>query len=369
MKTIYFVFQNVYVLCLCLLYQTLAEDQNDNVITRSKRNNYQTSYCPPNTECIPINSCTYLSNVINNQCFMQNRYNDLSCGYTGSGMVCCPKSRDYHQEGDYSEHKFVDGVRCGLSHVFAENYQGLGSYPWVARIGFKNTLTNEVKYPCAGSIISNRVILTAAHCALAKAENFKLYAVKVGEYSTNSEIDCGPEFCGLPPQDIQISHVVVHPGYEKQTFKNNIALLVLQKQINYTVTAQPICLPEAWSVTNSNGILVGWGKTAGQTFTPPFQQVLKLPIIDISKCYTIYGKTLPVSDEQLCAGGEYGNDACSGFGGSPLLVKHGETYFQVGILSFGSDQCGKAGVPSVYTNIKKYVNWIKDNMPLLYNNN
>lgn len=32
-----------------------------------------------------------------------------------------------------------------------------------------------------------------------------------------------------------------------------------------TVTAQPICLPESWSVTNNNGILVGWGKTAGQT--------------------------------------------------------------------------------------------------------
>lgn len=31
-----------------------------------------------------------------------------------------------------------------------------------------------------------------------------------------------------------------------------------------TVTAQPICLPESWSVTNNNGLLVGWGKAAGQ---------------------------------------------------------------------------------------------------------
>lgn len=33
---------------------------------------------------------------------------------------------------------------------------------------------------------------------------------------------------------------------------------------NNLVTAQPICLPESWSVTNNNGILVGWGKAAGQ---------------------------------------------------------------------------------------------------------
>lgn len=40
----------------------------------------------------------------------------------------------------------------------------------------------------------------------------------------------------------------------------------------------------------------------------------------------------------------------------------------MGILSFGSDQCGAAGVPSVYTDIKKYVTWIRDNIPVIYDN-
>lgn len=38
---------------------------------------------------------------------------------------------------------------------------------------------------------------------------------------------------------------------------------------------------------------------------------------------------MPISDEQICAGGESGNDACSGFGGAPLIVKHGTTNYQV----------------------------------------
>lgn len=63
--------------------------------------------------------------------------------------------------------------------------------------------------------------------------NFR-YAVRVGEWMTNTAIDCGEEFCGLPVQDIAISHVVVHPGYQKQTYKHNIALLVLRSKINYT---------------------------------------------------------------------------------------------------------------------------------------
>lgn len=79
-----------------------------------------------------------------------------------------------------------------------------------------------------------RVILTTAHCALAKADNYKLHVVRIGEYQTNTQIDCGDEFCGLPIQDIPVSHVVVHPGYKKVTYENNIALIILRYNMNYT---------------------------------------------------------------------------------------------------------------------------------------
>lgn len=67
---------------------------------------------------------------------------------------------------------------------------------------------------------------------------------------------------------------------------------------------------------------------------PPQQQVLRLPITSISECDKVYGQTLPISDEQVCAGGEQGNDACSGFGGAPLLVRHGDTHYQVRLLLY-----------------------------------
>lgn len=57
--------------------------------------------------------------------------------------------------------------------------------------------------------------------------------MRVGEWSTNTDIDCGDEFCGLPVQDIPISHVIVHPGYDKATYKDNIALIVLKSKIKY----------------------------------------------------------------------------------------------------------------------------------------
>lgn len=63
--------------------------------------------------------------------------------------------------------------------------------------------------------------------------------------------------------------------------------------------------------------------------TPPQQQQIRVPIINLQQCVNIYGRTLPINDENLCAGGERGIDACTGFGGGPLLVRHSEIYYQV----------------------------------------
>ncbi|XP_066262787.1 CLIP domain-containing serine protease B4-like isoform X2 [Euwallacea similis] len=347
-----------FAIVVCVVGQVLGGDESP---TRKR------AICPPNSECVPLKSCPILSIILDSQCVVEDKLGEISCGYRGSGLVCCPQMESnsinrVSTQGSFTPGKYVEGVKCGQSQVEGDGYDGIGAFPWIVRVGFRNTLTGEVKFPCTGSIISSKVILTAAHCPLAKAENYKLYIVRIGEYTTNTDIDCGEEFCGLPVQDIPISHVIVHPGYDRQTYKHNIALMVLKSKIKYGVTSQPLCLPESWSVTSNNGILVGWGKTAGQT--APFQQQhLFLPIVSLGQCEKVYGKTLPVTDEQVCAGGERDQDACSGFGGAPLLVKHSETYYQVGILSFGSDQCGAPGVPSVYTSTKKYISWIRENSP------
>lgn len=63
--------------------------------------------------------------------------------------------------------------------------------------------------------------------------------------------------------------------------------------------------------------------------SPYQQQKLFLPILGLRQCEKVYSKTLPITEEQVCAGGEPDQDACSGFGGAPLSVKHGDTYYQV----------------------------------------
>jgi secreted trypsin-like serine protease len=84
----------------------------------------------------------------------------------------------------------------------------------------------------------------------------------------------------------------------------------------------------------------------------------------------------------MCAGGE-GRDVCQvrlnftqtfcifhtnppfqGFGGAPLLVTENGITNQIGIMSFGSENCGGLRIPSVYTSIAHFYNWIQENIPI-----
>lgn len=49
-------------------------------------------------------------------------------------------------------------------------------------------------------------------------------------------------------------------------------------------------------------------------------------------CSKVYGGVAPVTQNQICVGGEAGKDACSGFGGAPLILLDHYTrrrYYQV----------------------------------------
>lgn len=59
-----------------------------------------------------------------------------------------------------------------------------------------------------------------------------------------------------------------------------------------------------------------------------------------------------------------GVDSCNGDSGGPLVYKGPNTdgsWYQVGIVSFGTKQCGK-GTPGVYTRVTSHLDWIKENL-------
>lgn len=56
----------------------------------------------------------------------------------------------------------------------------------------------------------------------------------MGEWDTSEDPDCNDSYCARSVQRIGISHVIVHPDYNRETFKDDIALIILKNPINYT---------------------------------------------------------------------------------------------------------------------------------------
>lgn len=70
--------------------------------------------------------------------------------------------------------------------------------------------------------------------------------------------------------------------------------------------------------SGDSAYVVGFGRTLYSKMSP-IKQKLRLPIYDHEKCRSKFAaKSVQVTDDQLCAGGEFTKDACDG---GELLAK------------------------------------------------
>ena len=120
---------------------------------------------------------------------------------------------------------------CGESHQAQRIVGGteteVNEYPWqvgLVRPGSRRPF-------CGGSIISNRHILTAAHCTIGQATS--RIRVLMGEHDTTDSV-----------ADIKtISAITNHPDYNDNTYVNDVAILTLTSPITFSSIVAPVCLP------------------------------------------------------------------------------------------------------------------------------
>ena len=96
-------------------------------------------------------------------------------------------------------------------------------------------------------------------------------------------------------------------------------------------------------------------------------QVVALNITNINLCQEDYRRqTKLIPESQICAGGEENKDSCNGDSGGGLLKlnkrKGRNFYTVVGLVSFGPEYCGTANRHGVYTKIRAYKDWIRENI-------
>lgn len=227
---------------------------------------------------------------------------------------------------------------------------------------------------CGGFLINKRYVVTAAHCVTGKqvSDVGRLVNVRLGEYNTETAEDCvqleNAKDCADPVQNFGVEEIVIHEGYLSTDISstrrgNDIALLRLSGNAKYSEFVAPICLPsDTFPGTGPNKklLVAGWGRTLVSKRSS-IKQKVSVPSYDFEACRQMYAaRNVDLDETQLCAGGDYAQDSCSGDSGGPLMSRENDAWIAEGIVSFGLG-CG-AERPAVYTKVQAFLPWIRSKL-------
>ncbi|KAI2656410.1 hypothetical protein H4Q32_013338 [Labeo rohita] len=259
------------------------------------------------------------------------------------------------READCSDGSDEEGCNCGVrpykhNRIVGGQNADVGEWPWQVSLHFKTS-----GHVCGASIISNKWLLSAAHCFIQPDSAYKM----TSSWQTYS---------GLRDQNIRdnvqqrtLKTIITHPNYDQMTYDYDISLLELSTPLNFTNTVHPICLPASTHVfsAGSSCFVTGWGTLREGGSVAQILQKAEVKVINDTVCNMVTEGQ--VTSRMLCSGYLTGGvDACQGDSGGPLVCRSDVgKWFQAGIVSWG-EGCARRNKPGVYTRVTKLREWIRE---------
>merc|ERR1712025_49778 len=224
----------------------------------------------------------------------------------------------------------------------------IAEYPWQVSLLSSIDVLNHF---CGGSLISNKHVVTAAHCTEGKIASDIFVSIGDSWKFVSDEADSAI----LPVMTIK-----QHPDYSGQDIQNDISILELSQTIDLfsKPNIKPLCLPSAGKVySGEDAVVSGWGTIHQGSPSPA-----NLHGVDVQ----IYGNcgdmTQHMTEDMICAGdiNNGGVDSCQGDSGGPLFLpdsSNGGAETLAGVVSWGFG-CGDAGNLGIYAEVSHFRDWI-----------
>lgn len=228
-----------------------------------------------------------------------------SLSSTGIDATCLSSIRNNSLRGDYEPIEGLPtdcGKHWGNHHRIAGGREAYdGEFPSYFPLNLGPNF-------CGATIISDRHILTAAHCF--DLFNRKNLLIRSGNF-----------------QNAQFEKACVDPNYDRASTTHDVAILKLRNRIQFSTNQQPACLPSGPVFYGESYIAIGMGAIDEKQ-----QPSSKLKVLKMRNCSLKF-------PSKLCMVPNERGMICGGDSGSGIYAIRNNRHTVIGVESIGDPGC------------------------------